>query len=73
MAREAEFTEALSILISKDDKERLKAIHEGERVSEAAVVRDVLFYGLPKREELHRRRLVEAGDQPVADKAGSKA
>jgi len=60
MAREAEFTEGLSVLITKDHHDRLEAMAERERVSKGEITRDVLELGLPERERQHAERMGKA-------------
>lgn len=57
MAIEAKYTAPLQVVHTEDFRDRVRAIAEGEKVSQASVMRDILDAGIDTREALSRERL----------------
>lgn len=50
MAIEAKYTNALPVYVTPETRERITAIADREKISQAQVVREIIEIGLPERE-----------------------
>lgn len=57
MAVEAKFTAPLQVVETREVRDRITAISDAEKISQAQVIRDILAHGLEWREALSRERV----------------
>lgn len=59
MAIQAKYTAPLQVVETQQMRDRIAAISDGENISQAQVIREILAYGIEAREEQSRARLAE--------------
>lgn len=57
MAVEARYTAPLQVVETREKRDRIVAIAEAEKISQAQVIREIIEAGLEAREELSRERM----------------
>lgn len=57
MAVEAKFTAPLQVVETPETRDRITAIAEAEKISQAQVIRDIIAHGIEWRERETRERL----------------
>lgn len=57
MAVQAKYTQPLQVVETQAMRDRIVAIADDEKISQAQVIRDILEAGIGAREELSRERL----------------
>lgn len=57
MAVEAKYTAPLQVVETEEMRERVKAIAEAEKISQAQVIREILADGIKAREQVSRDRV----------------